>query len=257
MKFLTSLLLILLSTLPVALPALAWDATAHQTIALIAQANLTPQARQAVDRLLAQEPGSTLASITSWADQHRSSDNMRWHYVNFQRKNCHYLPQRDCPDGECVVAKIDSFNTILDSDAPDPEKLLALKFLVHLVGDVHQPLHAGTGHDKGGTRYQLQYLDEPTNLHALWDYNLVEQFHLNPEQLAQRIMADHADQIAGITLEGGAPRWAEQSCHIVSSAGFYPPHKVSVAYLQKYAPVVQVRILEAGVRLAQMLNTLQ
>lgn len=256
LKFLTFLFMPLFSLILAPLSALAWDTAAHQTVAWIAQARLTPQSKQVVDRLLAQEPGSTLASITSWADEHRSSENTHWHYVNFPRKNCHYQAQRDCPDGECLVAKIDSFNATLHSNASDAEKLLALKFLVHLVGDIHQPLHAGFGHDKGGNRYQVQYLDEPTNLHALWDGNMVEQFHLNPEQLAQRIMTEHADQMQSITLDGGAPRWAEQSCNIVLSPGFYPHHKVTSAYLQKYAPVVQEQVLQAGVRLAEMLNTL-
>jgi len=256
MKLLTSLFMIFLTAFLIPLPCFAWDATAHQTVAWIAQSRLTPEAKQVVDRLLAQEPGSTLINITSWADEHRSSENTRWHYVNFPRHTCHYQAARDCPDGECVVAKIDSLNATLHSGASDPEKLLALKFLVHLVGDVHQPLHAGFGYDKGGNRYQVQYLGEPTNLHALWDYDMVEQFHLNPEQLAQTILSRHADQLQDITLDGGAARWAEQSCTIVIKPGFYPPHKVPSAYLQKYAPVMELRILQGGVRLAEMLNTL-
>jgi len=256
MKFLTSWFTILLTALLIPLPAWAWDATAHQTVAWIAQSRLTPEAKQVTDRLLAQEPGSTLITITGWADEHRSSENTRWHYVNFPRKNCHYQPERDCPDGECVVAKIDSLNATLHSSAPDTEKLLALKFLVHLVGDIHQPLHAGFGNDKGGNRYQIQYLDEATNLHALWDFNMVEQFHLKPEQLALSILSGHAKQQQETTLNGGPARWAEQSCNIVIKPGFYPPHKVTPAYLQKYAPVAQQQLWEAGLRLAEMLNTL-
>lgn len=257
MKFLASLCLTLQFALLAPLPALAWDATAHQTVAWIAQSRLTPQAKQIVERLLAQEPGSTLINITSWADEHRSSENTRWHYVNFPRRNCHYQPARDCPDGECVIAKIDSFNATLHSGASDAEKLLALKFLVHLMGDIHQPLHAGFGYDKGGNRYQIQYLTEATNLHALWDFNMVEQFHLNSEQLAHSILSQHVNEQQQITLDGGPAKWAEQSCDIVNSPGFYPPHKVTSAYLQKYAPVAQQQILLAGVRLAELLNSLQ
>ena len=256
MKCLTPLI-ILLSFILTPLTGFAWDTTAHQAIASIAQSRLTPQARQIVERLLAQEPGSTLINITSYADEHRNSENMRWHYVNFPFKTCHYQPQRDCPDDECVIARIDRFNATLHSNASDADKLLALKFLVHLVGDIHQPLHAGFGRDKGGNRYQVQYQGEATNLHALWDYDMVQQFHLGSEQLAQKILSEYDVPQNAVTLEGGAALWAEQSCNIVNSPGFYPPHKVPAAYLEKHAALAQLQIFKAGLRLAEMLNTLQ
>jgi len=236
--------------------AFSWDVTGHQAIAQIAQSRLSPQATVIVTRLLAQEPGSTLVNIASWADEHRDSTNTRWHYVNFPRDSCHYVAERDCPDGECVVAKIETMNATLHSGASDATKLAALKFLVHLVGDIHQPLHAGYGDDRGGNLYQIHYLDEGKNLHAFWDTDMVEQFHRNPQQLASLVAAEQASAIESIHLDGGAAAWAEQSCNIVAAPGFYPPHQVSANYLQIYAPVAQLQMLRAGVRLADLLNTL-
>jgi len=237
-------------------PAFCWDLNGHQTVALIAQSRLTPEASAVIARLLAQEPGSTLVSIASWADEYRDSSNTRWHYVNFPRDNCHYQAARDCPDGECVVAKIDSFNAVLHSNASDASKLEALKFLVHLVGDIHQPLHAGFGYDKGGNLYQIQYQNDGTNLHALWDTAMVEQFQESPKQLAETITSNYANAVSGITLDGGPAMWAEQSCTIVAATGFYPRHNVTQKYLQHFAPLAQLQLLRAGVRLADLLNTL-
>jgi len=232
----------------------AWGVNGHQTIALIAQAQLTPEAHTVIDRLLAQEPGSTLASISTWADENRDRSNARWHYVNFPRGDCHYVSVRDCPDGQCVVAAIVAQNAILHSSAPDADKLTALKFLVHLVGDIHQPLHAAFADDRGGNTYQVEFKGEDSNLHLLWDIGMVEQFARNPGALARLIsmrpvnkrLADSND-VAG---------WAESSCAIVARPEFYPDPHISADYLNRFAPIVQDQLLLAGTRLANLLNTL-
>lgn len=247
-------LVCLLTMLLFPVAALAWGGEGHQTVAWIAQAQLSPAARTRVAQLLQLEPGSTLASIASWADEHRDSSNSRWHYINFPRGDCHYQPERDCPDGQCVVAAIAAQQAILHSTAPASEKLIALKFLVHLVADIHQPLHAGFGDDRGGNQYQLQYDGEDSNLHALWDHQLVAQFGLRAKALARKISADQAGSSA-FAIEA-APAWAVQSCRIVSGARFYPAPKVPQSYLRDAAPMVEQQLWRAGVRLAAMLNAL-
>lgn len=242
------------------LPALAWSSAGHQTVAWIAQQRLTPAARTLVDRLLAQEPGSTLASLSTWADEHRDRDNARWHFVNFPYRDCHYVPARDCPDGQCAVAAIDAQMAILRSHAPDQQKLQALKFVVHIVGDLHQPLHAGFGDDRGGNLYQVQFAGRGTNLHALWDHDIVQQFHTTPELLARQILDDNRTLVDGLTpariLGDGSAAWAQQSCDIVAQRGFYPGHQVEPEYLTSHAQVVQHQLLRAGLRLAALLNSL-
>ena len=84
----------------------AWGVDGHRTIALIAQETLTPKARAEVDRLLTLEPGATMASVSTWADEHRNPATIKWHYVNFPRTSCEYDERRDCPDGSCVVGAI-------------------------------------------------------------------------------------------------------------------------------------------------------
>ena len=133
----------------------AWGTEGHHVIALIAQSQLTPKARAAVDRLLAVEPGETLVSVSTWADEHRNPANAPWHYINFPRGDCVYNEERDCPDGRCVVVAIKRQQEVLVSGATDDRKLTALKYLVHFVGDLHQPLHAGFQDDRGGNQYQF------------------------------------------------------------------------------------------------------
>jgi hypothetical protein len=146
----------------------AWGTEGHQVIASLAERQLTPAARAEVNSLLALEPGETLVSISTWADEHRSPQTAAWHYVNFPRDSCTYDANRDCPVGKCVIEAINRQADILRSSAPDEKRLTALKYLVHLVADVHQPLHAGYRDDKGGNLYQLQTFMRGSNLHARW-----------------------------------------------------------------------------------------
>ena len=154
--------------------AIAWGSQGHQVIAGLALEQLTPKARAEVDRLLAREPGETLVSISTWADEHKNPVTARWHYVNFPRDSCTFDAERDCPDGQCLVAAIRRQAAILASSAKDEQRLIALKYLAHLVGDLYQPLHAGYLDDRGGNSYQLQAFKRGSNLHALWDSGLIK-----------------------------------------------------------------------------------
>jgi hypothetical protein len=213
---------------------------------------LTPQAKLQVDALLALEPGATLASISNWADLTRNKATARWHYVNVPRDSaCQYLPSRDCPDDECVVAAIERQVQRLASGASPTERLNALKYVVHFVGDVHQPLHAAFADDRGGNSYQLQAFGKGTNLHAVWDTALISEIEPSAGALADKLDTPHAPKMTS-TSEAGA--WASESCQVVSRPTFYPGHKLQEAYLAEYRPVLERRLYEAGVRLAATLN---
>jgi hypothetical protein len=240
---LTLLLAFLAST------AHAWGTQGHQVVANLAYAQLTPKARAQVDRLLALEPGETLASISTWADEHRNPATAAWHYINFPKNSCTYDAQRDCPDSNCVVAAIDRQLAVLASNVPEDKRLTALKYVVHLVADIHQPLHAGYAEDRGGNTYQLQAFIRGSNLHALWDVGLIKNLDLSSEALTSKLLAKPVP--AG---EFNAARIAEESCRIVGTPGFYPDRKVDVSYIEQFTPIMEGRLLTAGARLAAMLN---
>jgi hypothetical protein len=230
-------------------PAHAWGSEGHKVIATLAQAQLTPTARREVDRLLAQEPGATLPLISTWADEHRNPATAPWHYVNFPRNTCTYDAERDCQGGVCVVGAIDRQTKVLGSGATDPEKLLALKYLVHFVGDVHQPLHAGYLDDKGGNTYQLQAFMRGSNLHALWDSGLIRSLNQDVDAISTRLLptASRVSEFSPVAA-------AEESCQIVGSPGYYPDRQVGQDYIDKFLPTLEQRLALAGARLAALLN---
>ena len=228
--------------------AKAFGAEGHRLVATIAERQLSDRARSEVSRLLSIEPGATFASISTWADEARTPSTAAWHYVNLPLDaDCHYEAARDCPDGNCVVGAIERQRIVLTSAAPDAERLKALKYIVHFVADVHQPLHAGFANDKGGKKYQVRAFGRGTNLHALWDSGLIAQWPGGPATLLAESNAIGTVPPDSTT----AARWAEESCRVVAAEGFYPAsYRIDEDYLARMAPVMRERLGSAGLRLA-------
>ena len=236
--------------------AKAWGPEGHRIVGQIAADQLTPAATRAVATILADEPEATLAGIANWADETRSKESGPLHYINFPRETCTYQPVRDCPDGRCVIAAIEqSIATLKRPGATAAARNEALKNLVHFVGDIHQPLHAGRGEDRGGNTVQLQWQGEGSNLHQLWDSLLIRA--IDPDWRAQaRRLAPKAGGIVSTPLDSA--EWVRESCAIVASAGFYPASTTpdEAAYLTRWRATVDSRLSLAGSRLAAVLNAL-
>ncbi|WP_083490049.1 S1/P1 nuclease [Stenotrophomonas daejeonensis] len=257
--------LVLAATALLPAPASAWGAQGHRLVARIAETRLEPRARAEIDRLLATEPRATLAGIAPWADQLRAEDpdlgkrSAGWHYVNMAEDDCIYDPPKHCRDGNCVIEALKAQSARLaDPSLSDAERLQALKFVVHLVGDMHQPMHAGYGHDKGGNTYQLQFSGRGTNLHSLWDSGMLNTQKLDDDHYLQRLLALPAPAgIAVPDLQRDPARWAEQSCRIAMRPGVYPAgHTVGDAYADNWRPVAEAQLRLAGEQLAALLNEL-
>ena len=259
--------------------ALAWSALGHRLVGELAQRHLDPAAAAQVHSLLAGEADPTLAGVADWADRLRDLDperfraTARWHYVNAADHSCHFVAARDCPDGDCVTGAIERQRAILaDRGQPLAARRDALKFIVHFVGDAHQPMHAGNHGDKGGNDYQISlrtdlepeayarkhYVDGVmgTNLHAVWDYYL-----LGSERLSLQRYADRLDALPWpprTTPPSQPQAWAGESCRLVDARGLYPPgHKLDHRYLDAQRPLAEQRIRQAAWRLARLLdNTL-
>jgi hypothetical protein len=160
-----------------------------------------------------------------------------------------------------VVAAIDRQRDILASTATDEVRLRALKYLVHLVADVHQPLHAGYGEDRGGNSYQLQAFMRGTNLHAFWDSGLIRALDQDTEVMTARLAPSIVStarrqelERAGGSVTFNAAQAAEESCRIVGQLGFYPGRLVDQAYIQRFTPIMDQRLQLAGARLAGLIN---
>ena len=267
----------LLLSLMVPMPALAWSRLGHWLIGDLAAQHLSRAARTQVAQLLAGEADPTLAGVASWADELRDNgdaDRARltspWHYLDSQDGTCRSVLPRDCPDGNCVVGAIEKQRAILaDRRQPLAARREALKFLVHFIGDVHQPLHNSNHDDQGGNKYQvsLRTAIEPTefnrknyrdgvmgtNLHSVWDFYILATPGLTREQYAARL----APQVPKLrTRKLGTPlSWSQESCALIETRGIYPSgHIMDGAYLEAQRPLAEQRITLGAARLAALLN---
>jgi hypothetical protein len=258
---------ILLAALLAVPSAQAWGPLGHSIVAALAQKHLSPAAEAEVERLLAADHTTRLADIASWPDEIQDNPALdalwkrtrKLHYINFRGgPSCDYVPPRDCRDGECVVGGLAHYVKILgDKSQPDAARLQALKFVVHFVGDVHQPLHAGYRDDLGGNKYQVQFEGEGSNLHRVWDSGMLKTRGMDWQAYARKLDA----QVPVALPQPIAPlndpyaQWAEESCRITAEPDFYPHgHKIGRAYVDAELPVAESRLRIAGRRLAEVLN---
>jgi hypothetical protein len=243
--------------------AAAWGFDGHRVVGMLAESELSPTARAEVKRLLAGEPEPTLAGVSTWADTLRDDPAWRhtgrWHWVNLPRTDpCTYDAARDCPGGDCVVGAIAAQRAILaDRSRNDAERRDALKFLVHFVGDVHQPFHAGFGFDRGGNQTQLRFDRQGWNLHSLWDSAMVKHAGLEPDAYARQLRGGpRLPADATLALARPEEHWALESCQAIHDDGLYPARRaVGRGYLDQHRPLAETRLRQAGARLAALLES--
>lgn len=261
LAWLPGFLLLLLT----ALPAHAWGPLGHRLVARLAEDGLSPAARAEVERLLHGEPDPSLAGVSTWADELRGSDPVLgrrtapWHYVNIGEAGCRYQRKIHCPGGDCVNEALEAQARILgDRTRSDAERLQALKFVVHLVGDAHQPLHAGNFHDRGGNRYQVNFRGKGGNLHSLWDSGLLNTRGMDEDAWLQRLRSQPQPARSDIgqpPRAGFAVSWVEQACRIATAPGVYPQgHVVDDAYVGAHLPALEAQLRTGGARLLQVLE---
>ncbi|MGH8116265.1 MAG: S1/P1 nuclease [Rhodanobacteraceae bacterium] len=238
--------------------AFAWGPLGHRIVADLAAAQLTPAARAEVARLLAVTGARDLSQVANWADRLRDTDpalfrrTKRLHYVNFHSADCIYDLPRDCRRGDCAVAAVDKYSAILANRAnPPAQRAQALAFVVHFVGDVHQPLHADYRDDAGGNDFQVRGRGRGTNLHKVWDSLMLNSAHLSAAAYTHKLEAERAPIAAG----GTPAQWAEESCRIDRDGGVYPASRfIDAAYVARERPIAEQRLRQAGARLAGLLN---
>ncbi len=243
-------------------PALAWGRVGHRASARLAYDRLTPAAKAAVRDLLEQDESFTEAA--TWADEHSRDikGSAAWHYVNVPISARGYEP-RYCPRSGCVISKIDEYRRILaDRRAPRAERRQALRFLIHFIQDVHQPLHVGDRDDRGGNSLQVQFFGAGSNLHRVWDSGLFGHAHVREGVLVRELEAsvtrDQAER-----WSGGTPvDWANESLDAAKRAYLDPRTKTPLrsgdslgeAYQEAQYPVARQRLAQSGIRLASVLN---
>jgi len=236
-------------------PAKAWGNVTHRAIVMLAEQQLTPETAKEVRRLLSLENANALTEIVMWADQIRRQEipGTPQHDVGIPFDAERYDAERDCQNF-CIVEAIPRYLTILaDRSQPDSARLEALKYVAHLVGDIHQPLHASLD---GGS--QLVAWDTKTvYLHILWDVTMVSASYPTPELLVQAV----AGRIRPRATCGSAEEWANES-HGLERSFVYPqlgperrqPIMVPADYAPKALPIIEERVVLAIERLTCVLN---
>ena len=235
--------------------ALAWGPVGHRAVGQVAEERLGAKTRQAVRDLLGSE---SLAEASLWADEIRSESKWRvsspWHYVNIPDGQP-YGRTRRSPDGD-VVAALERFVAVLRYDGSSREdKLAALKFIAHFVGDVHQPLHVGRASDRGGNGFRVSWFGESSNLHRVWDSEVISRLRLSPKRLA-RTLESRAPQEVAAWRQDSPMTWVDESMALRPLVYNMRGRGLGRAYLREAGPVVQERLLQAGVRLAALLDAI-
>lgn len=250
-------------------PAAGWGPLGHQIIGALADARLTPEARAFVEKRLG---GPSLADVANWADTIRSGDpyagSIWYHFekipdgVNYL-DNLRSLPFWQQRKGGLVAAILVADASLRDPAASLGEQTDALKFLVHLVGDLHQPLHTGRPEDKGGLDLPVTWFGTPMNLHRVWDSGLLEIGHADiafPRMRRDQAGATHAEYLER-RFSGSSPAdemdveaWLDET--LALRPGAYEEHykKDQGAYLMEHVGEADRQLYLAGIRLARLLN---
>lgn len=253
------ILALLCSALPAA-PALAWGATGHRVTGAVADRYLSGVARANVELLLGSEG---LAQAATWPDDMRSDPAEFWqktaspyHYVTVPTGKTHAEVGAP-PEGDSVTALARFAQILRDPNASLADRRLALRFTIHIIGDLHQPLHAGRPGDRGGNDVKVSWFGEPTNLHSVWDSKMIDSRQLSHSELAGWLAgAITPDQV--IAWSNPDPEaWIAESVALretVYPAG--PSPKLSYDYAYRHQQALDGRLSRAGVRIAAYLNKL-
>jgi nuclease S1 len=273
MKFRLGVSLAAFATMIAPSPALAWGKTGHRVVAAIADTQLSGLARAQIQQILGY--GESLDEAANWPDEMRSAPGefwqktaTPWHYVTLNGIIYDHAP----PEGDALQA-LDRFRaTLRDPHASLADKQLALRFIVHLVGDLHQPLHVGKCCDRGGNDIKVTWFGKPTNLHAVWDTQIVDDEQLSFSELAAKLGRHISDRDLIRWWDINPRDWISESAEyreqIYSaippppkpakgkrSKGKEPPlPELSYSYVYEFTPLMEQRLEQAGVRLAAYLN---
>lgn len=239
----------------VAADVFGWGATGHRATGLIAEQYLTSKTKKKLATILGQE---SLAMVSTWMDEIRSDSTydyaVTWHYTTVPDGK-KYEDVASNPDGK-VVAMIEKFMADLKGKKLNKkQELETLKMLVHLVGDIHQPLHVGKPGDRGGNDVKVKWFRAESNLHRVWDSEMIDGTQLSFTELANSL--GKPDKLTIKKWQSATVRdWAHESMTYRPQVYDIGNGNLSYAYGYKYFSIAKMRMLQAGVRLAGMLNSI-
>lgn len=254
--------LVILFLLYLPFQSLAWGLLGHRIVGEIAESYLTPKAKKEVYKILGNE---SIAMASNWADFIKSNPAFgylyNWHFVDFekgltQQQMMDYLDKDTATD---AYTKINFLANELKKGKLSPQdKSMYLRLLIHIVGDVHQPLHVGRPEDKGGNKIRLIWFKDSSNLHQVWDEKLINFQQLSYTEYTKAINHATVGQIMEWKKEP-VSKWIYQSYQYaerIYSEMNAPYQKLDYKYNYDYLDILNQQLLKAGVHLAALLNTI-
>jgi len=249
------LIAFLITFSPLKANSLDWGKTGHRTIGKIAEDYLKGKTKRKIAALL---DGKSLALVSNFGDEIRADKRYNefstWHYVNMPF-GVTYKDSEKNPKGDVIAGIEKCKQVLLDKNATREDKVFYLKMLVHLVGDLHQPMHVGRKEDKGGNTIQVQWFNRGTNLHRVWDTNMINHYGMGYTELANSMGKISKDQVKYLQ-KGSVEDWANsiQKSAIKVYASVAVGENLRHKYMYDNFALVRSQLQKGGIRLAKILN---
>ncbi len=231
----------------------AWGQTGHRATGLIAEKYLSKKAKKEVQRIL---NGQSLAMVSTWMDEIRADstyDYMSdWHWVTVQDKQTYDQSEKN-PNGDIIMSLERIVAALKSKKLSAKEEAEYLKVLVHLVGDIHQPLHVGGGNDRGGNDVKVMWFRGDSNLHRVWDSDMIDDTRLSYTELGESLDTPDATKLKA-WQQATVRDWANESMGYRPQVYDIGKGRLGYSYSYDNFNIVRLRLLQAGVRLAGVLN---
>ncbi len=231
----------------------SWGPTGHRAVGLIASKHLSAKAKKNIIKILGQ---NSLSEVSTWMDEIRSDSTAKdvadWNWATIETGQTYAQSQKN-PKGD-VIATIERIVGELKKHTLDKKtEEEYLKMLVHLVGDIHQPLHVGCCNDKGGNSVKVKWFGKDTNLHSVWDSYMIEDTQLSYTELVSYLDEPDENTIAS-WQKNSVLQWADESMSFRKQVYQIGDGNLGYKYQYWNFPTVKARLLQAGIRLAGILN---
>lgn len=254
-RVLFSLFLILSFSTTVLANVPTWGKTGHRVTAEVAEKYLTPKARARVNALL---KGQSMALVSTFGDDIKSEERFwkysPWHYVNYPLDK-EYTDQKPSEQGDIVQGIAKCVAVLEDPAADNEEKEFYLKMLIHFIGDLHQPMHVGRAEDKGGNDIQVRWFSDGSNLHRVWDTEMIDEFQMSYTELSDNLPVltrEMETELAEGTYRDWMRETRQLTKEVYNSARI--GEKLGYRYMYDHFGEVRWQLLKGGIRLAALLN---
>ncbi|MCF8715994.1 S1/P1 nuclease [Joostella atrarenae] len=232
-----------------------WGKTGHRVVGEVAQQHIKNSTKRKIEKLLG---GQSLAIVATYADDIKSDKRFRgfspWHYVNFPFDK-DYKDVTPSENGDIVMGIEKCISVIKDDNATQEDKVFYLKLLIHFIGDLHQPMHVGRGEDKGGNDIQVRWFGDGSNLHRVWDSDMIDSYGMSYSELANNLPVYSKAQQEAI-IDGTLLDWVKESQQLAIKVygSVEVGEKLGYNYMYDNFDTVRAQLEKGGLRLAKVLN---